>query len=108
MFLTYISGDIAQMAKTKTQSMALPSIVDLDSLDSVRDRMIEVLDGGAVDIDASEVERIATNGLVMLLSAAETARRNNFALSVSTPSEAMMSAIARLGFADSFAPLIKG
>ncbi len=96
------------MGKTKTQSMALPSIVDLDSLDSVRDRMIEVLDGGAVEIDASGVERIATNALVMLLSAAETARRNNFGFSVAGPSEAMNSAIARLGFADSFAPLIKG
>ncbi len=43
------------------------------------------------------VERVATNALLMLVSAAETARRNSFAFAISGASASMLAAIDRLG-----------
>ena len=88
--------------------LALPAIVDLDALDVVRDGLIDAVETGAVEIDASAVERVATNALFMLVSAAETSRRNSFAFAISGASAPMLSAIDRLGLGESFAGLIKG
>lgn len=96
------------MADAEAQSVALPAIVDLDALDSVRDQLIEAVEEGPVAIDASAVERVATNALLMLMSAAESARRSDFAFSVSQPSEPMTAAIERLGLSESFEPILKG
>lgn len=96
------------MAANKARAVTLPQIVDLDSLDEIRDGMLDAVDHGDVNIDASQVERVATNGLIMLLSAAETARRSSHQLNVTNASEPMLSAIDRLGLGPSFAPLIEG
>ncbi|MDO8359925.1 MAG: STAS domain-containing protein [Devosia sp.] len=97
------------MAETAdTKIVALPAIVDLDALDTVRDGLIDAVELGAVEIDGSRVERVATNALLMLVSAAETSRRNNFAFSISGASAPMLAAIDRLGLSGSFSVLMKG
>ncbi len=88
--------------------VALPAIVDLDALDVVRDGLIDAVEMGSVEIDASAVERVATNALFMLVSAAETSRRNSFAFTISGISVPMLAAIDRLGLTASFTDLIKG
>ena len=93
---------------TAVKIVALPSIVDLDALDIVRDGLIDAVEIGPVEIDASKVERVATNALFMLVSAAETARRNNFPFAISGPSAPVLTAIDRLGLAASFSGLMKG
>lgn len=96
------------MAETHTISIALPAIVDLDALDSVRDKLIDAVEAGPVDVDAGAVERVSTNALVMLISAGETARRNDFEFHVEGASLPMLSAIDRLGFGPSFSGMLKG
>jgi len=96
------------MADEQEQSVALPSIVDLDTLDPIRDQLIEAIDHGSVVVEAAGVERVATNALFMLMSAAETARRNETGFSISEPSEQMVAAIDRLGLGESFTPLLRG
>ena len=88
--------------------MALPAIVDLDTLDVVRDGLIDAVEMGAVTVDASKVERVATNALFMLVSAAETARRNSFGFAIDGASAPMLAAIDRLGLSASFSGLMKG
>jgi anti-anti-sigma regulatory factor len=96
------------MAESRTKSIALPVIVDLDSLDTVRDSLIDAVEAGPVAVNGKHVERVSTNALMMLISAAETARRNNFSFHVAEASMPMLSAIDRLGFKESFAGMMKG
>ncbi|RYE08492.1 MAG: STAS domain-containing protein [Hyphomicrobiales bacterium] len=88
--------------------VALPAIVDLDALDNVRDRLIDAVELGGARIDASQVERVATNALFMLISAAETAKRNSFPFEIVGASAPMNAAIERLGLDGAFAGLMKG
>ena len=97
------------MAETaEAKIVALPPIVDLDALDTVRDGLIDAVELGAVEIDGSRVERVATNALLMLVSAAETARRNSFDFKISGASPPMLAAIDRLGLSGSFSAWIRG
>ena len=93
---------------TAIKIVALPAIVDLDALDIVRDGLIDAVEVGPVEIDASKVERVASNALFMLVSASETSRRNNFPFAISGPSAPMLAAIDRLGLSESFSSLMKG
>ena len=88
--------------------VALPAVVDLDALDNVRDGLIDAVELGAVAVDASRVERVATNALFMLVSAAETAKRNSFPFEITGASAPMQAAIARLGLQGVFAGLMRG
>ena len=88
--------------------VALPAIVELDALDVVRDRLIDAVELSGVDVDASKVERVATNALFMLMSASETSRRNNFPFAIAGASAPMLAAIDRLGLGQSFSGLMKG
>ena len=97
---------MADMAQGKV--VALPPIVDLDALDIVRDGLIDAVELGAVEVDASKVERVATNALFMLVSAAETSRRNSFSFAIAGASPPMLAAIDRLGLSGSFSELMKG
>ena len=90
------------------KTLALPTIVDLDALDVVRDGLIEAVELGSVDVDGRAVERVSTNALLMLVSAAETARRNHFGFAISGASPAMRSSIDRLGLSAAFGTLMKG
>jgi len=96
------------MAELGIRTVALPAIVDLDALDIVRDQLIDAVESGPVNISGGSVERVSTNALLMLISAAETARRNNFAFQVTETSAPMLAAIDRLGLAESFAGIAKG
>jgi anti-anti-sigma regulatory factor len=90
------------------RTLALPSIVDLDALDVVRDGLIEAVELGAVQVDGQAVERVSTNALFMLVSAAETARRNHFGFAISGASAPLRAAIDRLGLTGTFSALTKG
>lgn len=90
------------------KAIALPAIVDLDALDTVRDQLLDSVEAGSVAVNGTAVERVSTNALLMLVSAAETARRNSFSFVVEQASEPMLSAIERLGFGPSFSPMMKG
>jgi anti-anti-sigma regulatory factor len=69
---------------------------------------MDALEIGPVAIDGSRVERVSTNALIMLLSAAQTAERNSFALTLQGPSAPMLVAIDRLGLKPGFAGMMKG
>lgn len=96
------------MAEGRSKPIALPAIVDLDALDDVRDKLIDAIEAGPVTVSGEAVERVATNALVMLISAAETARRNSFAFTVTKISAPMQAAIDRLGLSASFAGMTRG
>jgi anti-anti-sigma regulatory factor len=105
---TFVPANGFSMAETALKIVALPAVVDLDALDGVRDGLIEAVELGPVEVDAGRVERVATNALLMLVSAAETARRNSFPFTIAHASAAMQAAIVRLGLTASFSPLMKG
>jgi anti-anti-sigma regulatory factor len=96
------------MAASRSKIVALPAVVDLDAIDGVRDRLLEAIETGPVTVNGAKVERVATNALFMLLSAAESARRNSYPFAIAKPSDAMASAIERLGLGGHFAELTKG
>lgn len=96
------------MAELRTKTVGLPAIVDLDALDGVRDKLMDAVEAGPVTLSGKAVERVSTNALLMLISAAETARRNNFAFQLADASGPMLSAIDRLGFGKSFAGIMRG
>jgi anti-anti-sigma regulatory factor len=96
------------MADGLSRTIGLPAVVDLDTLDNVRDKLLDAVETGSVEVSGDGVERVSTNALLMLVSAAETARRNSFSFAVTKASEPMRNAIERLGFAPSFAGILKG
>lgn len=88
--------------------VALPAIVDLDALDFVRDGLIDAVEQGPITVDASNVERIATNALFLLISAGETAKRSSMSFTISAASAPVKAAIERLGLGPAFSGLMKG
>lgn len=96
------------MTDPHVKAVVLPSIVDLDALDAIRETLLDALQAGAVAVDGGAVERLSTNALFMLLSAAETARAAGVGFSLARASDAMSAAIERLGLDGAFAPLLKG
>jgi anti-anti-sigma regulatory factor len=96
------------MGSKANKSVALPAIIDLDSLDGIRDGLIDAVEEGAVTVSAAAVERVSTNALFLLISAAETARRNQFDFVIEQPSVAMTSAIERLGLDAQFSGMMRG
>lgn len=96
------------MAKEPQNTVALPAVIDLDALDPVRETLLAAVEEGSVSISGAAVERVSTNALIMLLSAAESARRNGSEFSITGPSATMLAAIERLGFGGQFAALIGG
>ena len=96
------------MAETGGKTVTLPAVIDLDSLDKVRDQLLEAVETGPVTVSGRAVERVATNALFMLLSAAGTARHNGFAFSLEGPSPALGGAIARLGLSTRFSEFVTG
>jgi anti-anti-sigma regulatory factor len=96
------------MANAPDHLVTLPAVLDLDAIEEVRDALLAALERGPVTVAAGGVERIATNALVMLLSAAETAERNGVAFRIAGLSAAARTAIDRLGFSASFSAMAKG
>ena len=96
------------MTESRSKTIALPAVLDLDALDDVRDGLLDAIEEGPVTVSGAGVERVCTNALLMLVSAAETARRSNLAFAVAGPSEQMRAAVERLGFGAAFAGMMKG
>ena len=101
-------GHLGGMAQSRSKTVALPAIVDLDALDAIRDVLMDAVEAGPVTVSGAVVERVATNALFMLMSAAETALRNNFAFAVTEPSEPLRLAVERLGLGSQFAAMMEG
>lgn len=95
------------MAKQTSTAVAPPAIIDLDSIDAIRDQLADALEEGPVVVDAAGVERVSTNALLLLISAAETARRNHFDFAIATPSAAMTGAVERLGLGAQFSGMMR-
>ncbi|MBJ6987726.1 STAS domain-containing protein [Devosia sp. MC521] len=95
------------MAISNSISVALPPIIDLDALDTIRDRLIDAIGLGAVVVDASAVERVSTNALFLLVSAAETAQVQQTGFAIQNVSAAMSVAIERLGLNARFSGMIE-
>ena len=96
------------MVSKAKQPIALPAVIDLDSLDGIRDGLIDAIEEGPVTVSAQAVERVSTNALMMLISAAETARKNQFEFAIEQPSATMLSAIERLGLQAQFSGMMRG
>lgn len=95
------------MVKQANQTVALPAVIDLDAIDAIRDQLSDALELGAVTVHAGAVERVATNGLLLLVSAAETARRHHFDFAIEAPSAAMTAAVERLGLGAQFSGMMR-
>ena len=100
-------GARQKMAHQDASAIALPEVIDLDALDAIRDKLIDAVEDGAVTVIGSAVQRVSTTGLLMLISAAETARRNHNEFAVDAPSAAMLAAIDRLGLGAQFSGMMK-
>jgi len=96
------------VADTQATKIELPAIADIGAVDELRDEMIDALNSGDLEINLEKVERVSTNALFMLLSAAETAKSHNYKLQLSAPNENFSSALSTLGLESAFAPLMKG
>tara|TARA_R110002020_G_scaffold14227_15_gene50517 strand:- start:4996 stop:5286 length:291 start_codon:yes stop_codon:yes gene_type:complete len=96
------------MSKKADKSIVLPAVIDLDSIDGIRDGLLDAIEEGPVTIAADAVERVSTNALFMLMSAAETARRNQFDFAIKQPSAALTGAIERLGLGAQFSGMMRG
>jgi anti-anti-sigma regulatory factor len=101
-------GHIPDMVNRASKTVALPAIVDLDSLDGIRDGLIDAIEEGPVTVAAGAVERVSTNALFMLISAGETARKNHFDFTIEQPSGALVAAIERLGLGAQFSEMMRG
>ncbi len=96
------------MSAANEQSYHLPGVMDVDALDAVRDWLGGAIERGDVELNASEVTRVVTNALLMLVSAAHSAAKSNFAVSICDPSQPLLEAIERLGMGEIFSKLLKG
>ncbi len=95
------------MAHKTSTAFELPAIIDLDAIDAIRDQLADALEEGSVVVGAGAVERVSTNGLLLMVSAAETARRNHFDFAIATPSAALIAAVERLGLGAQFSGMMK-
>ncbi len=96
------------MDAKNTQTFDLPSVVDVDAMDAMRDWLLGAIELGDIKLDGAKVSRVATNALLMLVSAAQTANKNNFAFSIVNPSEALGEAVERLGMGEIFSKIVEG
>jgi anti-anti-sigma regulatory factor len=102
-----LRGTCQDMAKQSQKTVALPAVIDLDAIDGIRDTLIDALEEGPVTVAAGAVERVSTNALLLLISAAETARRHQYDFAIEAPSAAMTTAIERLGLGAQFSGMMR-
>ncbi|WP_127144219.1 STAS domain-containing protein [Pelagibacterium montanilacus] len=94
------------MDGTDQHTIALARTLDGGDVGALRAALAEALARGPVRLDASGTERVSTSGLMVLLSAAVSARAMDRPLVMADPSPALEEAIETLGLADQFAPMI--
>lgn len=90
------------------QLFDLPSVVDVDAMDELREWLGSALEIGDIQLNASAVTRLVTNALLMLVSAKNTADINKISLTITNPSEAFNEAVQRLGMGDIVNPILGG
>ncbi len=96
------------MAAQNTKTYDLPAVMDVDALDSVRDWLSDAVGHGSVQLNGSQVSRVVTNSLLMLVSAGQSAAKNNFSFTICEPSQPLKEAIERLGMNEIFSNFLKG
>ncbi len=96
------------MGTQNIQTFDLPGVVDVDAMDAMREWLLGAIETGDIKLDGSGVSRVATNALLMLISAGQGAEKNEFSFSIVNPSEALGEAIERLGMGEIFARFIEG
>jgi len=96
------------MAAENTKTYDLPAVMDVDALDNVRDWLSEAVGHGNVELNGAQVSRVVTNSLLMLVSAGQSAAKNNFAFTICDPSQPFSEAIERLGMNEIFCEFLKG
>ncbi|UXN74636.1 STAS domain-containing protein [Devosia sp. A8/3-2] len=103
----HLRGQSIIMVSKAKKTVALPAVVDSDSLDAIRDGLLDAVEDGSVAVAADGVQRVSTNALFMLISAAGTAQRNNFDFAILQPSAAMTAAIERSGLDAQFKGMMR-
>lgn len=96
------------MPSAAPQVMSLPNVIDLDVMDDVREWLVEATTHGDVELRAQDIERCATNALLMLATAAKAASSNGYSFKITKPSAAFDEAIARLGLGHVFSDILEG
>lgn len=89
------------MTKSNVSELMLPASVDLSSVHEVCSRIIAACtESDSLVLVASEVERIGTPGVQLLLAAAREISDRGGALLLKGPSEAVCTAFEDLGLSD--------
>ncbi len=96
------------MSAENTQTYDLPAVMDVDAMDNVRDWLSDAVSHGGVELNGAGVQRVVTNSLLMLVSAGQSAAKNNFAFAIRQPSQPLSEAIERLGMNEIFSRILKG
>ena len=96
------------MTAQTVQKLDLPEVIDLDSMDNVRDWLLVAMQKGDVELDGGEVQRVATNALLLLVSAHKTAVKFSTNFSIVNASAAFNDAVERLGLSEIFKTFRKG
>jgi len=96
------------MTEPAANQVTLPPVADLDALDAVREQLMTAIDAGPVTVSAENVERASTNALLLLASAAETAKRAGHPFTVTNVSEPLRNAANQLGLGARFDDFMEG
>ncbi len=96
------------MSAQNIQTFDLPSVLDVDAMDELREWLGSALEIGDVQINGNGVTRVVTNALLMFASANKTAEQNSFSFGVHDASVALKEAVERLGMGQIISPLLKG
>lgn len=94
------------MGAAQVATIELPEVLDLNAADDVRARLLERIGLDPVAVNAGAVQRVATNALLMLLSAAHSARKRGSGLVFSVTSAGFDDAVEKLGLGAAFAPFL--
>jgi anti-anti-sigma regulatory factor len=96
------------MGENTIQAFELPSVLDIDAMDELRDWLTSALEVGNIRLNGSAVVRVVTNALLLLVSANQSALKNNLTFCVCDPSPALCEAVDRLGLTDIFSDFLEG
>ena len=87
---------------TSTDAFALPAILDITKAQELRGHMVDRLNGGAVLVDASAVDRVSTPCIQVHLAAARSAELAGTSFRIANASAALCTALADLGLQAEF------
>jgi chemotaxis protein CheX len=87
---------------TSTDAFALPAILDITKAQELRGHMVDRLNGSAVLLDASAVDRVSTPCIQVLLAAAQSAELAGTSFRIANASAALWAALADLGLQAEF------